>query len=188
MQLIIPALPWCVKDSHTFRDEVVCLRIPPGAQIFTFDAVSMYSNINLNHALPIMKSWFESYVSQPGGKKLANTNVLMSALTLVMKWNTCKFGDSYLKQKVGTSMGTSCAVFFANLYYFYFGFHKKNKLLPKYQAQLKRMPIYRRFIDDVFGIWIGNCGFLEWAQMIHDFNDFGILKWELGMRQSSTVC
>ena len=61
MQLIIPALPWCVKDSHSFRDEVIRLRLPRGARIFTFDAVSMYSNIDLNHALPIMKTWFESY-------------------------------------------------------------------------------------------------------------------------------
>ena len=175
MQYVMGALPWCIKDSHSFRKEVVTISLPPGARIFTFDAVGMYFNIDLNHAIPIMREWFECYTPPPGGsgKKLSNINALISALTIVMRWNICQFGNSYFRQKIGTAMGTSCAVAFANLY---FGKHERTKLLPKYQTQLKRLHFYRRFIDDVFGVWIGNTG-LDWAQMVHDFNDFGILKW-----------
>jgi hypothetical protein len=65
-----------------------------------------------------------------------------------------QFGDSFFKQLIGTAMGTSCAVFFANLY---FGQHEKDTILPNFKDLLKRIPFYRRFVDHVFFVWIGGC-------------------------------
>jgi len=39
------------------------------------------------------------------------------------------------------------------------------------------MPLFRRFIDDIFGIWIGDDE--SWEQFKRDTNNFGILTWEL---------
>ena len=69
-----------------------------------------------------------------------------------MRFNIFRFGDSYFLQLIGTAMGTSCAVQFANLY---FGWHEQETILPKYQNLLGRLFYHRRFIDDVFLIWIG---------------------------------
>lgn len=71
-------------------------------------------------------------------------------------------------------MGTSCAVWFANLY---FGFLERSKLLPRFKDLLARILFYARFVDDVFLIWLGECD-LQWKALVLMFNDFGILKWE----------
>ncbi len=66
-----------------------------------------------------------------------------------MHHNIMQFGDSYFLQLVGTAMGTSVAVVFANLY---FGWHEKMLLLPKYHDTLKRIIFHSQFVDDVFFI------------------------------------
>ena len=98
-----------------------------------------------------------------------------------MCWNICKFGDSYFKQLIGTAMGTSCAVFFANLY---FGAQEKQNILPFFQDHLKKIFFYRRYVDDVFLIWTGTCD-ITWDELTLAFNDFGILKWECTQPKNS---
>ncbi len=60
LQLLMQFLPWCIKDSKSFRDELIHLKVPPNAKLFTCDAVSMYSNIDLDHGLEIMQLWLET--------------------------------------------------------------------------------------------------------------------------------
>jgi hypothetical protein len=85
------------------------------------------------------------------------------------------FRDSYYRQLIGTAMGTSCAVWFANLY---FGFHEQSKLLPiRFKDVLASILFCARFVDDVFLIWLGECD-LQWKALELMFNDFDILKWE----------
>ncbi|KAL7476883.1 hypothetical protein ACHAW6_008090 [Cyclotella cf. meneghiniana] len=133
----------------------------------------MYSNICLNHALPIMKHWLEEIYTLPVTRPLIRC--IMQGLELVMRHNIMKFGDSYFLQLIRTAMGTSVAVIFANLY---FGWHEKENLLPKYRDNLKRILFHARFIDDVFFIWIGDTD-TSWEELIQDYNNFGILKWDV---------
>jgi len=179
LQPLMKFLPWCVKDSKSFRDELIQLDIPPNAKLFTFDAVSMYSNIDLDHGLAIMQLWLDT--AERESSHLIPTKAILDALELVMRNNIMKFGDTHFLQLIGTAMGTPVAVMFANLY---FGFHEKNKLIPKYQRNLKRLQKHFRFIDDVFGIWLGNTD-EEWEQMKRDYNDFGILKWDFTIPATS---
>ena len=58
----------------------------------------------------------------------------------------------------------------------YFAVHENTTLLPKYSRNLL---VYRRFIDDIFGIWIPTDSHSSrWTAFQEDTNDFGILKWE----------
>jgi hypothetical protein len=114
----------------------------------------MYLNIDLDHAMPIMRQWFESHDPAPGEPALVPVDTLIAVLELVIRWNIFAFGDSYYRQLIGTAMGTSCAVWFANLY---FSFHEKSKLLPRFKEFLARILFYARFVDDVFLIWLGEC-------------------------------
>ena len=174
MQKLAKQLPWCVKDSESFRREVIQLDLPPNARLVTFDAVSMYSNIDLDHAMPIMRRWFESYIPGPNDPPLASVDTLMAALHLVMRKNIFAFGDSCLLQKIGTAMGTSCAVWFANLY---FGAHESDDIIPRFMEHLKRVLYYVRFVDDVLLIWLGECD-AQWYELKTLFDSFGILRWE----------
>jgi hypothetical protein len=92
-----------------------------------------------------------------------------------------QFGDSYFLQLIGTAMGTSVAVVFANLY---FGWHEKQTLLPKYRDNLKRIFHHSCFIDDVFFIWIGPMD-ATWDQIVKDYDSFGILRWDVSERATS---
>ena len=138
-------LPWCVKDSDSFRNEVIKINLSPDARLFTFDAQSIYLNLCIDHALPVMKHWLEHAYPRPITRPL--TQAILQGLELVMRHNIMKFGDSYFLQLIGTAMGTSVAVVYANLY---FGWHEKETLLPKFQDQLKRIFFDRHFIDDIF--------------------------------------
>jgi hypothetical protein len=62
-----------------------------------------------------------------------------------MKNNIFTFGDTIWKQRTGTAMGTPPAPPWATLYYVL----HENDFLPRFEDNL---PLYRRFIDDVFGI------------------------------------
>ena len=44
-------LPSCAKDSQTSRDRLIPLHLPKCARMFTFDTVSIYSNIELKPAM-----------------------------------------------------------------------------------------------------------------------------------------
>eukprot|EP00804_Cyclotella_cryptica_P005183 CCRYP_014250-RB/>CCRYP_014250-RB protein AED:0.28 eAED:0.14 QI:0/-1/0/1/-1/0/1/0/330 len=143
----------------------------------------MYSNIDLDHARSVMKGWIESYVPPDRESPLPPTDTILDALDLVMRHNIMQFGDSYFKQLVGTAMGTSSAVTFANLY---FGKHEKDTILPTFLENLKRISFYARFVDDVFLIWNGPCDD-TWDSLIKTFDDFGILKWETSLPSSSVT-
>ena len=69
-------------------------------------------------------------------------------------------------------MGTSAAVMWATLYYAY---HENHTILPKHQHNLL---YYKRFIDDIFGIWIGNTTD-EWQEFCQDIDNFGVLTWDI---------
>jgi hypothetical protein len=164
-------LPWCTKDSQTLRDELIPLEIPNSARLFSFDAVSMYTNSGRDHAMQIMKAWSKLFQEQG---HFIPTQAILAGLELVMKHNTFIYGDTHFLQLIGTAMGTPVAVIFANLY---FGWREKTQIIPEYHNKLKRLFKHARFIDDVFGIWLGPTDG-DWEAMKLDYNSFGILKWE----------
>eukprot|EP00804_Cyclotella_cryptica_P027887 CCRYP_003803-RB/>CCRYP_003803-RB protein AED:0.26 eAED:0.26 QI:0/-1/0/1/-1/0/1/0/169 len=133
----------------------------------------MYSNICLDHAMQVMKHWLEHVYRAPITRPL--NQAILQGLELMMRHNIMKFGDSYFLQLIGTAMGTSVAVVFANLY---FGWHEKVTLLPKYRDALQRILFHARFIDDVFFIWTGEMD-STWESLIQDYNNYGVLKWDI---------
>jgi len=78
-------------------------------------------------------------------------------------------------------MGTSSAVMWATLYYTY---NEVFKLIPTHG---KFLLYFKRFTDDIFGIWIGNTT-TECENFCDDIDNFGILKWDIKQQKlSSTV-
>jgi len=132
----------------------------------------MYTCIDTNHALQVIGDWLDNLQSTG---KLADAGLLCfpieaikEALKLVMENNVFEFGDMYFKQLTGTAMGTSSACMWATIY---FAVHEEY-LLEKYKDDIL---LYKRFIDDMFGIWIGSN--LQYAQFKFDTDNFGSLRW-----------
>ena len=174
-QKLRPLIPSYIKDSSQLLSRLRDLqqngRLPPNIWVFTADAKSMYTNIDTAHALEVIGTWLNNLNSEgqlPSGFPLA---AVKEAMTLVMQNNIFEYGDLYFLQLLGTAMGTSAACMWATIY---FSVHENNTLLPRYSNNLL---LYCRFIDDIFGIWVGNKNGLAWAQFRDDCNNFGQLKW-----------
>ena len=130
------------KNSFALKKELDGITLPPNARLFTADAVSMYTNIPTNLALRKITAYLNEH-HFPG----VPIQALMTALALVMKYNVFTFGDTTWRQRTGTAMGTPPAPPWANLYFAVF----ENSFLPDFDDDLI---LYRRFIDDVFGIFL----------------------------------
>jgi hypothetical protein len=98
------------------------------------------------------------------------TEAVIEAITIVMKNNIFVWGDLHFLQLCGTAMGTSSACMWATIY---FAVHKIQELLPRYNNSLI---IFKRFINDIFGIWTGDKN--EFDNFKDTTNNFGILTWE----------
>jgi len=65
-----------------------------------------------------------------------------------MKNNIFAFQDSHWLQLSGTAMGTPTVCAYATITY---GHYKNTLILPNFSNNLL---YYKRYIDDIFGIWI----------------------------------
>ena len=161
--------PSYFKDSFALKDLLLALHLPPNARIFTADAESMYTNIPTETALKAISSFI---VDKLGDKK--STQALISALQLVFRFNFLKFGDTYWQQISGTAMGTPPAPAWAILYY---ALHENNLV----QCWRRNLFFYKRFIDDVIGIWIPDPDPIRdaqlWSDFCKDMNACEGLKW-----------
>ena len=141
---IAKAQPSYFKDSFVLKDMLDNLHLPPNARLFTSDAVSMYTNIKTKEALEEICNHIT--VNQRKYHHL-NPEAVHQALHLVFNNNIFALGDTYWRQISGTAMGTPPAPAWATIFY---ALHE-NEMVPRWSQNLM---FYKRFIDDVIGIWL----------------------------------
>ena len=182
LQPICMALPSYLKSSFDLRQKLLQLKLPQETQLrlFTADATSMYTNIDTTHALPLISEFIHN---SPRCSGIQSADAIIKALEIVMHHNIFCFNDTYWIQKTGTAMGTPPAPDYATLY---FGLHELD-LLPRFQNQVL---FYKRYIDDVFGIWCchedSDTDQNLWTNFKASMNCFGKLEWEFSERSLST--
>ena len=145
----------------------------------TSDANAMYNNISTEHAIEVITWWLKDLAEKmllPEGFPL---EAVLEAMQKIMINNIFEFGDCYFLQLLGTTMGTSAAVMWATLYYAY---HEVHTLLPRHGSSLS---YFQRFIDDIFGIWVGNIT-TDWSNFCNDVDNFGVLTWNIKQQHLST--
>ena len=109
----------------------------------------MYTNIDTEHGLATIENWLNLHRTEIRARHSDFPfDLLKELLRIVMTNNVFQFDDCWYHQTNGTAMGTSVACIYATIY---FSYHEETKLLPTHQSSLL---YYRRFIDDVLGIWI----------------------------------
>ena len=142
LQPVVADQPFYFKDSFSLKQELDKIVLPPNASIITFDAVSMYTNIDIDDSIERISTF------------LANTwnkhkcKAVKSAMEIVMKNNRMRFGDLIYHQIRGVAMGMSPAPTIANLYVAIYELEFIIPLLEKY------LMFYKRFIDDGFAVWL----------------------------------
>ena len=91
------------KSSFDLKKELLQLHLPPGAKLFTADAVSMYTNIQTAPALREIAQYLRRHERDFPEVPI---NTLIDTLRLVMVNNIVHFGDTFWKQLSGCAMGT----------------------------------------------------------------------------------
>jgi hypothetical protein len=127
-----------VRDLRTRSQRWFCDN--PSFHFVTADAISMYTNIDTDHALLEIARFLDSY---PATRNLSSKAAIISALSIIMRNNIFWFGDTYFLQKSGTAMGAPPACMYATLYFF---IHEK-ELIDRYRHAFL---YYKRYIDDIF--------------------------------------
>ena len=167
-----------ISSSKKLKDLIVPLNLPPNAQLFTADAVSMYTNINTASALRIIGDYL-----QRNSQRFPSVpyEAVMVALSLIMTKTVFRFGDTYWHQLEGTAMGTPPAVPYATLFY---AICEEN-----FVHTSPNLYFYRRYIDDVFAIWVPSAtksdDDMEWATLQETMNDHYGLAWTFSDRTNT---
>ena len=127
----------------------------------TVDAKSMYTKIETEHGLEILRQFLEELQEEGKLPPDFDIEMIVETVALVMGWNLFEYGDCYLKQLSGTTMGTPAAVLWAIVYDYW---KEKKVLIPQYSYE--KMQLLKRLIDDIFAVVLfgGDDGFTadEW--------------------------
>ena len=91
------------RNSYELRQDLCSTQYPTTAQLFTSDAVSMYTNIPTNTAIMLIAKYIHKSVSEEHPKQ---NEALIAALKLVMLNIIFSFSNMMFKQLNGTAMGT----------------------------------------------------------------------------------
>ena len=137
-----------LKDIFDFLELIHNTKLPPNitARLVSTDAKKMYDNIDIKDTIATVEKYLQEITLS---RKIDfDIDLLLELLEVVLTSNVFMFGDLYFKQISGIPMGTICAVMIANKYVAYW---EEKIILPKYKDNFFN---YKRYIDDVFTLWI----------------------------------
>ncbi len=188
MKELLPLISSYIKDSKQLIQEINQLTLPPNARLFTSDATSMYTNIDTNIGIQAFENLFTRY-----DKSIPSTfpkELFLKVLRIIMENNIFTFGDTYWIQTQGTAMGTPAAPLYSIIT---FGYHENTTILNTFKSNLL---YYKRYIDDIFGIWIDDTTTPTnynidnpknpFTRFKETLNQFGSLKWNTEPLTDST--
>lgn len=165
------------KNSYALKQQLDMMTLPPNARIFTYDAVSMYTNIDTECCLSRLSTYLHSPTTLATYPHIS-PSTLMEALTIVMNNNRMRFGDIIAKQHKGIAMGMSPAPTIANLFVAIF---EQEHIISNPPPHLHFL---RRFIDDGFGIWLTDD---NEENNEHEWNKFQMLINSMGLTWEFTT-
>ncbi len=144
LQPAVTSQPTYFKDLFNLKHELNTLVIPPNASLFTNDAVSMYTNIDIDDCLECISTFLLTIWDK------TECAAVTSAMEIVMKNKRMRFGNLIFHQIHGVAMGMSPAPTIVNLYV---AIYEAMHILPLLGSFLFFL---KRFIDDGLGIWLHN--------------------------------
>ena len=173
MKELLPLVKSYLKNSSSVITDLKNLQLPQDALLFSADAVSMYTNIDSVtgiHSIKRLITANQDQLPTDFPKEL-----FLNVLQLVMNNNIFQFGESFWLQLSGTAMGTPAACAYATISY---GEFENSTILTAFAPNLL---YYRRYIDDIFGIWLPPKTNKDttWTSFKNTLNNWGSLKWTI---------
>ena len=165
-------LPSYVKDSFDFVSKLKNITIEKNDLFITGDVNSLYTNMNLNRTVAVIKKLFKN-TYDPGRPD----ELIIKLLDFTLKNNDFEFNNEYFLQTCGCAMGKKYSPGLANLY-----LESLDRFILNYQNKPKT---YLRYLDDIFIIWNDNqsCNIKNFNKEIN--NLIPDIKIELKTNESS---
>ena len=162
---IVQHLPSYIKDTDDFLKTVLDTNtiIPPNSILVTLDVQSLYTNIPQDEGtricLTALGNFYENRLPLPLGH-------LRQMFHYILKYNYFGFNDKFYLQIHGTTMGTTFAPNYSNIFMGDFEY----KALKNAPNNLQPL-IWKRFIDDIFMIWThGEESLLQFYNFLNDLH------------------
>ena len=155
-------LPSYIRDSKHFLQHLESLpSLPENAVLVIADVTSLYTNIPHEEGIESVLHYMKLHpdVLPQGAPSPHRIGVLLE--TILKNYNL-SFMDKHFLQLVGIAMGTNAAPPYANL----FMDHQEEEI---HETLICAIPFWKRFIDDIFLIFIGTTNQLQslWDFMNH---------------------
>ncbi len=181
MKQLLPYVKSHIKNSIDVIKDLKNLNLPKNALLFSADAKSMYTNIDTATGIQSVKEFIQC--NQDFIPADFPSSLFLQVLQTVMENNIFSFENTTWLQLSGTAMGTPVACAYATISY---GQHENSKILPSFEAQLL---YYRRYIDDIFGIWVPPEFEPEnkWKEFKEALNNWSGLEWVIEEPSKTTV-
>ena len=173
LQPLVKLLPSYIKDTKDFLRNLQTLPtpLPANTLLFTMDVVGLYTNIPHNDGLSACATALNCRTTP-----LVPTDDIVRLAQLVLELNNFQFGSKHYVQVRGTAMGTRMAPSYANL----FMGCLEEKILETAPDGLTPA-FYRRFIDDIFGVWLhGEAAFKRFAEHANETHESIRFTYSLG--------
>ena len=140
-------LPSYIRDSKHFLQLLESLSPLPENAILVTAVTSLYINIPHEEGIESVLHYMKLHANTlpPGAPSPHTIGVLLET---ILKNNNLSFMDRHFLQLVGTAMGTKAAPPYANLF---MGRHEETIR----EAFIWAIPFWKRFVDDIFLIFIG---------------------------------
>ncbi|KAL7523023.1 hypothetical protein ACHAWF_000325, partial [Thalassiosira exigua] len=89
LQPIVQAQHTYFKNSFALKEELLTLTLPPNASLFSFDAVSMYTNIDTEECIARLENYFMDPITQSTFPHYS-AEALVEAIKIIMRNNRMK--------------------------------------------------------------------------------------------------
>lgn len=136
--------PSYLKDTYDFVSKIRGKGIPPGALLVTGDVTALYTNMDIQRSLDVVR---EQFIKQPHHNR--PDAELLQLLEICLKNNDFRFAGRTFLQTCGTAMGKTFAPSLANLYLL----HLDDCAMAGFR--IKPLCFYR-YLDDIFLVWPGS--------------------------------
>ncbi|XP_069473373.1 uncharacterized protein [Ambystoma mexicanum] len=163
LQPLIQVIPTYLKDTTDFINCIQEVRaLSDDCILFSMDVCSLYTSIPHDEGILSVEWLLLNSQATRGDPQL-----IMNLLNLILKNNYFRFQGTYYLQIKGTSMGSAMAPVYANTFMYTF---EHTHVLENIDCSDKIL-LWKRFIDDIFGIWCGTqeelTSFLNYLNTIH---------------------
>ena len=144
-----------LQDTPDFLRHIQILNkeaLPPNAILVTMDVSGLYTNIPQEDGIECVRE----VLDERSNKKIP-TGFLTRLLEIVLRYNIFEFNQELFQQLIGTAMGTRAAPPYANIFLARILDDKILKLaLEISESEMSPIKLLKRFLDDIFMIFVGN--------------------------------